>query len=288
MSIAAYLPRPFSTASYTVPTIPSTLRAILLPSLPTPLSNSDADASELQLSSEDDQPHATSTRAADSLGQPATNDDGGEQLNADTGGDPNGMGENADVAVTSYGVTDSADDDSSGTRTVARLFHGLQEDEDEDDGQQAHRRRRGKRHRRRKGGADELDESEDEKTEERIVAEKVLRVFINKTIGLQEATADPDAPTSTNTTPPVDLISPTSATLTTPLPASALLPVDPSALGDDSPLSSRSNSSGPALLWLLVSLWPRVAACLLQREVPRLCSVLRSLQPVTRDASCYV
>ena len=123
-----------------------------------------------------------------------------------------------------------------------------EEDEDEDDGQQAHRRRRGKRHRRRKGGADELDESEDEKTEERIVAEKVLRVFINKTIGLQEATADPDAPTSTNTTPPVDLISPTSATLTTPLPASALLPVDPSALEDGSPLDADEEQAAKAIV----------------------------------------
>ena len=100
------------------------------------------------------------------------------------------------------------------------------DEEEEEDGKQAHGRRRGRRHRRRKGGADELDESEDEKTEERIVAEKVLRVFVSKTIGLLDrasaaasSSSDPAAASAATTaTPPVDLSSPTSATLTTPLP----------------------------------------------------------------------
>ena len=123
------------------------------------------------------------------------------------------------------------------------------DDEDEDDEKQAQRRQRGKRHRRRKGGADELDESEDEKTEERIVAEKVLRVFINKTIGLVEPAASSSDPSvSAAAVPPVDLISPTSATLTTPLPASALLPVDPSALGDGSPLDADEEQAAKAIV----------------------------------------
>ena len=122
-----------------------------------------------------------------------------------------------------------------------------EDEEDEDEATQAHRRRRAKRHRRRKGAADELDESEDEKTEERIVAEKVLRVFINKTIGLQPTVASHSSDAAI-AAQPVDLISPTSATLTKPLPASALLPVDQSALGDGSPLDADEEQAAKAIV----------------------------------------
>ena len=79
------------------------------------MANSDTDAGELELSSEDDQPHTTSRRAADSrLDQPAASDDGDEQLSADTGqadeGETAETGEGADAAVIS-----EADDDATPT-----------------------------------------------------------------------------------------------------------------------------------------------------------------------------
>ena len=100
---------------------------------------------------------------------------------------------------------------------------GDEEEEDDEEAESSRARKRRQR-RRRQRGADELDEREDEKSEERIVAEKVLRVFINKAIGNRQA--------QTTGQPTGELQSPPSAALTTPLPRSALLPVSAAELGE--------------------------------------------------------
>ena len=197
------------------------------------MASSDTDAGELELSSEDEQHHPTSTCEHGSVGRIVAEDIDEEWVDKNTA---------IPVPV-----------------PVEEALEEKHEDEDEgndEDGEQAHGRRRGRRHRRRKGGADELDESEDEKTEERIVAEKVLRVFVSKTIGLLDrasaaasSSSDPAAASAATTaTPPVDLSSPTSATLTTPLPASALLLVDPSALGDGSAIDADEQQAAKAIV----------------------------------------
>ena len=115
-----------------------------------------------------------------------------------------------------------------------------EEDDDEEEEEESSQARKRRQRRRRQRGADELDEREDEKSEERIVAEKVLRVFVNKTVGNRRAPPlgpplDPDLP---------DLQSPP---LTAPLPRSAFLPVSASDLSDGAPVDADEEAAARAI-----------------------------------------
>ena len=125
-------------------------------------------------------------------------------------------------------------------------------DEDEDDERESSAQGRRRRHRARvahRKGGDELDEREDEKTEERIVAEKVLRVFINKAVGNRQTAAEAarDGDEQAAAAAAMDLSAPTSPTLTSPLPRTAFMPVQPEQLGDGSALDEDEEQAAKAI-----------------------------------------
>ena len=160
------------------------------------------------------------------------------------------------------GLTDDDDDDDeSGAATDDHEADDEDEAEadDADDAQEAaeaedseressaagRRRRRAARRQHRKGG-DELDELQDEKTEERIVAEKVLRVFVYKTIGHRPTPATAAARDSAEAAA-LELASPSSANLTEPLPRAALVPVTAEDVGDGAALDSEEEQAARAI-----------------------------------------
>ena len=113
-----------------------------------------------------------------------------------------------------------------------------EDEEDEEEEEESVQSRMRRQRRRRQRGADELDEREDEKTEERIIGEKVLRVFVDKAIGhSSDASAHPA----------VELHSPPSASLTAPLPRSALLPISPERIGQGVALDADEERAAKAI-----------------------------------------